>query len=536
MIRNIPLLSLVAMLPLGAMADVRPSVLFSDNMVIQRETQAPVWGAADPGEQVTVSASWGASASATAGQDGKWMLKLATPEAGGPHTLTIQGNNTIEISNVLSGEVWFCSGQSNMDFSMQQLSTSSKRTRPEFVPQAGYINQEINTAEDALLRQFTVTKQTSPLEPLERLEGEWFASTPQKNGNFSATAYFFGRELRQRLQVPVALIESAYGGTQVEPWMPAEMFDHDPEMADYYTDKVAEVRPKLENWDPVKVKQDYQTALEKWQANKQGRKPKMAADPAANKQFPSTLFNGMVHPVIPYAIKGVIWYQGESNAKHNTLQYEANFRAMIRGWRARWGQGAFPVYFAQLANWKSPATEPVESDGWASVCDQQRRTLGLKHTGMAVLHDTGEAGDIHPHNKMDVGKRLALWALKHDYDQPIAVWSGPLYKSHSIQGDQVVISFDSVGSGLMVGHKPAMGETEASDAPLKHFQICGADRQWFWAEATISGNNTVTVSHPEVPAPTVVRYAWARNAGTANLYNKEGLPASIFTTEADIPK
>jgi sialate O-acetylesterase len=203
---------------------------------------------------------------------------------------------------------------------------------------------------------------------------------------------------------------------------------------------------------------------------------------------------------------------------------------MISAWRKQWDQGDFPFYFAQLANHKDPVTEPVEFNSWALVCDQQRRTLGLKNTGMAVLNDVGEANDIHPHNKVDVGKRLALWALKNDYKQNIPVCSGPLYKSHEIKGDQVIILFDSAGSGLMSGLKPVMGTARKTGEPLKHFQICGADRQWKWALADITGKDTVTVSHPEVRTPVVVRYAWAQNPESANLYNKEGLPASIFTT------
>ena len=306
-------------------------------------------------------------------------------------------------------------------------------------------------------------------------------------------------------------------------------------MAAYYESNATDLKGKLAKWDPAAVESRYQAALKKWEATKKGRKPRPAANPNANQQFPSTLFNAMVSPVIPYAIKGAIWYQGESNASHNTVKYEYNFRTMISAWRQQWGQGDFPFYFAQLANFKAPVTEPVEFDSWASICDQQRRTLGLKNTGMAVLSDIGEAKDIHPHNKMDVGKRLALWALENDYKQKLPACSGPLYQGHKIKGDKVIIQFDSAGSGLMAGSKVGMADTQATDAALKHFQICGADRQWKWAEAEITGNDTIAVSHPDVAAPTVVRYAWASNAAAANLYNKEGLPASIFTTEVEIP-
>ena len=532
-------------MPLAGVADVRPSGLFADNMVIQRETQAPVWGWADAGEKVTVSGSWGKTVTTTADEAGKWTVKLKTPAAGGPYTLTIQGNNTVEIKNVLSGEVWLCSGQSNMDFAMQMLTkTNPKRTEKKDEPAAAYVKQEMESARDDLLRQFTVERNTSPLEPLDTLKGDWMSSSPENNPGFSATAYFFGRELRRELNVPVGLIKCAWGGTRVEPWIPAEAFQKDEETAAYFEQEMQALKGRLAEWDPKKAEEKYQAALKKWEATKKGRKPKMATGPKAAPQIPSTLFNAMVHPVVPYAMKGVIWYQGESNMGYNPLKYEDNFRAMISSWREHWGQGRFPFYFAQLANFTAPVAEPVEYSGWVSVCDQQRRTLGLKNTGMAVLNDIGEARDIHPHNKMDVGKRLALWALKNDYPSTKLraggkakklICSGPLYKSHKIKDGKVIIKFDSVGSGLMTGVKPGIADTQKTDEPLKYFQICGADRQWKWAQAEIAGKDTVVVSHPDVPDPVVVRYAWARNPAGANLYNKEGLPASLFTTEAEIP-
>jgi len=541
---NVLITSMVIALPFAGMADVRPAALFTDGMVIQRETKAPVWGTADVGEKVTVSASWGKTAAATADASGKWSVKLQTPSAGGPHTLTINGNNTVEIKDVLSGEVWFCSGQSNMDFEMKRLAVASpKRTTPEHVPAANYIKKEMETAKDNLLRQFTVTKATSPFEPLTTLAGSWIDSSLQHNPDFSTTAYFFGRELRKELNVPVGLIKCAWGGTKVEPWIPAEAFQQDKEMAAYYDDIRCDLENKRASWDPKQAEIDHQAAVKRWDAKKRGRKPKKASEPKADQQFPSTLFNAMVNPVVPYAIRGTIWYQGESNAGHNTLQYETNFRTMIGAWREQWGQGDFPFYFVQLANYRGrsranyqpPAAVPVEYHGWPSICDQQRRTLGLKNTGMAVLSDIGEPADVHPHNKMDVGKRLALWALKNDYNQKVSVCSGPLYRRHIIKGDQVFIQFDSAGSGLMPGSKVGLSDTQATDEALNYFQICGADRQWQWATVEITGKDTIAVSHPDVANPTVVRYAWSENAESANLYNKEGLPASIFTTEAEIP-
>jgi sialate O-acetylesterase len=498
----------VAVVSSAGLADVKPAAIFADDMVLQRETLAPVWGRADAGEKVIVTGSWGESAATTADESGKWSVKLKTPKAGGPYTLTIQGNNTVELKNVLSGEVWFCSGQSNMDWILSQLVKFKANIEPKDRQAAEYIKQEIATAEDGLLRQFTVKKSTSPLKPMDAFSGSWITSSPETNAYFSATAYFFGRELRRQLDVPVALILSAWGGTRVEAWIPAAEFQNDEGMAAYYQSEATKLNLSTSDRE----------------ATEKGRKPR-------KMDFPSTLFNAMVNPVIPYAVKGAIWYQGESNSDHNTEKYEHNFRTMINAWRMHWGQGDFPFYFAQLANYQNPVTEPVDSDSWASICDQQRRTLSLKNTGMAVLSDIGEASNVHPHNKIDVGKRLALWALKNDYNQKIPVCSGPLYKSHKIKDGKVIIQFDSAGSGLMTGEKTGMADTTATDAPLKHFQICGADRQWKSAEAKIAGSDTVEVWHDEIAEPVEVRYAWASNPKGANLYNKEGLPASIFKTK-----
>ncbi len=515
---SVLIVALVIIMPFAGMADVRSSALFADGMVVQRETKTPIWGWADPGEDVTVTGSWGERASTTADASGKWMVKLKTPEAGGPYTLTVQGNNTVEIKNVLSGEVWFCSGQSNMAFELKRLAeTNNHRTEKRYKAAAAYVKLEMETAQDEKLRQFAVAGDTSPQEPLTTLSGQWASSSPQTNPDFSGTAYFFGRELRRELDVPIGLILCAWGATRIEPWIPAEAFQQDEEMATYYRDNMMSAEEERAERE----------------ATRRGWRPTV----------PSTIFNGMVNAVIPYAIKGVIWYQGEANSSHNPHRYERNLRAMISSWREHWGQpptpgsgvpwGEFPFYFAQLANYAKPRPGTIGFEGWPTVCDQQRRTLGLKNTGMAVLYDIGESRDVHPHNKMDVGKRLALWALKHDYNQSIPVWSGPLYKSHEIKGDKVIIKFDSAGSGLMSGEKPVMEAARETREPLAQFQICGADRQWKSAQAEITGKDTVTVMHPEVPKPVAVRYAWAPNPEGANLYNKEGLPASVFTTEAE---
>lgn len=506
--RNILIALLAIITPFPVMADVRLSALFADNMVIQRETQTPVWGTADAGEKVTVAGSWGASATTSTDAAGKWIVKLKTPEAGGPHTLTIKGNNTVVIKNVLSGEVWFCSGQSNMAFELKRLAkTNNHRTENKYKPAAAHIKKEMETAQDGMLRQFAVKGNVSWQGQVETLSGQWVSSSPKTNPDFSGTAYFFGSELRRELDVPIGLILCAWGATRIEPWIPEEAYQQDKEMTAYYKNSMAVTEEQVEIM----------------------KKSKRAWAPLR----PSTIFNGIVHPVIPYAIKGMIWYQGEANAGHNPHRYGRNLRALISSWRAHWGQGDFPFYFAQLANYASPK---ASSDGWPTVQDQQRRTLQLKNTGMAVLSDIGEPRDVHPHNKMDVGKRLALWALKNDYKQNLSACSGPLYQSHTINGDKVIVKFDSTGSGLMSGEKPVMDATLETKDPLTYFEICGAGRQWKPAQAEISGNDTVTVSSPEVPKPTAVRYAWSKNPEGANLYNKEGLPASLFTTETELPE
>ncbi len=478
-----------AALPFCGMADVKPSQLFTDNMVIQRETKAPVWGMADAGEQVTVTGSWGESASTVTGEDGKWSVKLQTPAAGGPHTITFKGKSSVELKDVLVGEVWLCSGQSNMDFTLKMLSKVVRNE--EFKSVNDYLKKEIDTADDNLLRQFTVNRASTRTT----LKGEWITTKPEQVGAFTATGYFFGRELRRELKVPVGLIKASVGGTVIEPWIPEEGFQSTQEMTAFLN-------------SPHKV---------------------------PRHQSPTYLFNTMIRPVIPYAIKGVIWYQGESNRKRRPAQYGTHFKTLITFWRTLWGQGNFPFYYAQLANYKGTCVEPVEYDNWALVCEQQRRTLFLENTGMAVLNDIGDPKDAHPKNKIDVGKRLAAWALKKDYGVNLAAWSGPLYKSHDIKDGKVTITFDHVGSGLMTGSKHLMEETKETNDPLQRFQICGKDRKWQWAEAKITGKDTVELSHADIAEPTIVRYAWSIDPVGANLYNREGFPASLFTTEADLP-
>ncbi len=511
-------------------SDVRLGALFSDGMVIQRETLALMWGWAEPDEKVQVSTTWGAKAATKAGKDGAWQVLLKTPGAGGPFKITVTGNNTVTINDVLSGEVWLCTGQSNMAFPIRSIAGNAKD--PKNQPVSDYVRHEMETATDPLLRHIEVPKKASPFEKKHDFEGQWISVSPDTNFKITATGYFFARELRRELNVPVGLVECAMGGTRIQPWISKEAYLADPAMAEYYKLDMAERKKRSDAWDPVKAKEKHQAALAKWKANgKKGRQPRMQSDPAQDKQRPGTLHNGMVSAVVPYAIKGAIWYQGESNVDYMTEHYEDCFSAMIRSWRKEWGRGDFPFYWAQLANHRDPNADPLEEDGWASICDQQRRTLKLPNTGMAVLTDIGEAKDVHPRNKPDVGKRLALWALAKDYGVKVPAYSGPLYKGTKFDGRKVFIQFSHVGSGLMVGNKNLMDDAVEVDEPLKRFQICGKDRVWKWADARIESKDTLVVSHPDIETPVVVRYAWSSNPEGANLYNKEGLPASMFTTE-----
>ena len=537
--KHLALLVGALLAPLFALAEINLPALFSDGMVFQQQHPLPVWGWAEPGTKVTVIFA-GQAASATTPANGKWMTRLPGQDASAKgRELTIKvGNETKIIKDVLVGEVWLCGGQSNMDFTLRQL--AAKTRDPKHQPLADYVTKEMNTAKDPLLRQISVPKVTSPKDQKTNFVGSWIDCRPENNQSLSGTGYFFARELRRELGVPVGLIKCPWGGTLVEPWIPASGFTKNADMKAFYDAQHGALDEQLANYDVDKVKAAYAKRVEKWKEDvkkakaakkKAPRKPRMPGNPAGSNRIPSTLYNAMIHPLVPYAVKGAIWYQGESNRRQNAKEYSLYFGQMIESWREAWDFGPFPFYYCQLAQFMDPPKEPVTDDDWVNVCDQQRRTLKLQNTGMAVLSDVGEAKDIHPRNKMEAGRRLSLWALAKNYGKKDLVYSGPLYKTHVVAGDRILVTFESVGSGLMAGHKPVMGPTKPVDEPLKFFQIAGADKQWKWANAKLVAGDTVEVSHPEVPKPVAVRYGWAANSEGANLYNKEGLPASLFKTD-----
>ncbi|UCD50434.1 MAG: hypothetical protein JSW27_23280 [Phycisphaerales bacterium] len=491
------------LLPAASWADIRLPAIVGDNMMLQAGEEAPLWGWADPGETVYLSVSWHRmERRTTADADGKWTISVKTPPAGGPYEITLKGKNTIAIKNVLVGEVWVCSGQSNMQWSVQNSANSE---------------QEIAAAKYPKIRLFSVARKVADT-PQADCDGTWAECSPETVPGFSAVAYFFGRQLHEELKTPIGLIHTSWGGTPAEAWTTSAMMKSDPDfkpILDRYADAVA-------NYPQALVK--FKERLEQWQKASEQAKAEGKRAPGrpyaplgpGHPHSPSGLYNAMIAPLIPYAIQGAIWYQGESNAGR-AYQYRKLFPAMIESWRKTWGQGQFPFLFVQLANFMQTKDEPSDS-AWAELREAQTMTLDLPNTGMAVIIDIGEADDIHPKNKQDVGKRLALWALAKTYGHDV-VWSGPLYKSMETKDGKIVLRFDHVDGGLV-----AQGGN-----PVKGFALSGADKKFVWAEAEIEGD-TVLVSSEAVAAPVAVRYAWADNP-VCNLYNQAGLPASPFRTD-----
>jgi len=492
----------------AATADVKLPAIFGDHMILQRDMPLPVWGWADPEESVTVTLG-DQSKTAAADSGGKWSVKLDAAKAGGPYVLKVQGKNTAEFSDVLVGEVWLGSGQSNMAMNV-----------------GGVLHKEaeIAAANYPSIRMFMVPMKTAE-EPQPDCKGRWVVCSPKTVAGFSATAYFFGRELHKQLKLPVGLINSSVGGTPIQSWIGVKAQQDVPELAP----TIEQLNKAIAAYDPEAAKERYETALAKWEKtvkaakdktqrdNLNRQKPRPPQDPRLANGSPGRLFNGMIAPLAPYAIRGAIWYQGEANAGGWKI-YGLQLRTMIAEWRALWNESDFPFLFVQLPNYMAPQQKPGEPGGWALIREQFVKTLSMVNTGMAITIDVGDAKNIHPTNKQEVGRRLALWALAKTYDKDV-VASGPLYKSMRTDGDKIVVEFDYADGGLAV----RKGEQ------LKGFAIAGADKKFVWAEAKVVGN-TVVVSSPDVELPVAVRYAWANNP-ECNLISKAGLPASPFRTD-----
>ena len=527
------------MLGLSARADVKLPAIFGDHMVLQQETTLPVWGWAEAGEKVAVSFN-GKNAEATAGADGKWRAELPAYAAGTPPgTLVVTGKNTLTVNDVLVGDVWLCSGQSNMEFGLGRGQAAE--------------------ATDNQIRLFHVSHQLA-LGPRDDVTASWQVCTPQTVAGFTAVGYFFAKNLESVVNRPLGLIESSVGGTGAQEWTDLATLDATPALRHYadsfkkiaanypggdseYAAKASEYEAAQRKWnDTLKTDAAYQAALKEWtDASNQARaagqripaqpKPPIAppVGPPGRRGDPALLFNGMIAPLPPFPIKGAIWYQGESNASSTAVarEYATLFPAMITGWRKLWKQGDFPFLFVQLANFYRPA-----GDDWAILRESQVKALSLPHTGMAVIIDIGTGGNIHPPDKTDVGARLALAARHVAYGENL-VYTGPMYEGMKPQGQGIRVSFrpDSVGGGLVIGTPPWTDPkaVPVSKTNLEGFVIAGEDQKWVDAQARIEGDG-VMVSSALVPKPVAVRYAWADDP-RCNLYNKEGLPASPFRTD-----
>ncbi len=640
-------------------ANVEPNALFTDGAVLQEGLPVPVWGWADPGEDVTVSGN-GATAAGKADAEGRWKVALGPFKAGGPFELTIAGKNTVVVKDVMVGEVWVCSGQSNMEMTVGNSQNAVA---------------EIAASADPAIRMFTVQKQVA-LQPQVKVAGAWRQADPANTGRFSAVGYFFARELRKKTGKTVGMIHTSWGGTPAEAWTSlaglgsrpelAPLLDQlqqqvamakDPKANDVYLEKlkvweatqkdpkatarqvdpgnkglekgwakadfddaawknlklpgnpfpstngafwfrknveipaawsgrdlvvslgslddydvtyfngekIGAIGPETENWWTTPRTYTIPKALVKpgpavlavrlfddfgsshfggdmvmtlkpagadkglvldgeWKAQIE-----VALNPAAlkgtpkptpsglNQNSPAALYNGMLNPIVPFAIRGAIWYQGESNASR-ALQYRTLLPAMIADWRNVWGQSEFPFGIVQLANFQAAKDVPANS-AWAELREAQQVTAqNVPNVGLAVAIDIGDAGNIHPKNKQEVGRRLALWAQATVYGQALE-YSGPIYKAMTVEGDKVRLSFDHAGGTLI-----------AKDGALKRFEIAGADKKFVWAEAEIDGK-TVVVHAKDVAAPVAVRYAWADNPAGCNLFNQDGLPAVPFRTD-----
>ncbi|RGX77728.1 sialate O-acetylesterase [Bacteroides stercorirosoris] len=629
----------------GAMsAKVVLPPMFSDNMVLQQQADAPIWGTAKPMKTVKITTSWdGKTYETLAGKDGKWKLSVRTPEAGGPYELTLTDGQKLVLKNVMVGEVWICSGQSNMEMPLKgwgKIMDYEKEIA------------EANHPDIRLLHVEHVTS-TQPESDIKIRDNGWQVCSPLTVPEFSATAYFFGREISEKQNVPVGLIHTSWGGTNVESWISGKVLKEMPDFTKVVEDirlmpdksaMKAEYLKGLETWNnrvdegfaagkpiraevslddsnwqkmnfpgmveeqglagfdgllwlrrtveipsswvgkklqlvlgtiddnditywngkevgrtngysvsrnytvPGKMVKAGQVTLAirvvdtgggcgmpdelylrsangeqislagewKYQVAADGRKEGMPpADMSENPNLPTSLYNAMIHPLVPYGIRGAIWYQGENNASR-AYQYRELFPLVIENWRQDWGQD-FPFYFVQLANFMQQSPQPADSD-WAELREAQSRTLSVANTGMAVIIDKGDANDIHPKDKQAVGHRLALVARAKTYGEQIP-YSGPMYRSSQVDGDKIILSFDHTDGGLKSG----------DGKELQGFSIAGRDHKFHWAKAEIKGDKIV-VSSPEVPYPVAVRYAWANNP-VCNLYNGAGLPASPFRTD-----
>jgi len=632
------ILTLLLIITFFAYGNIRLPRLISDNMVLQREKPITIWGWGSPGEKVTVQFNKQTKSTKT-DKSGKWLVTLNAEQAGGPFVMTVKGKNTITVSNILVGEVWVCSGQSNMEWPVRLTNNAATEIKDSNFPQ---------------IRHFTVQKAVSATPEEEVKGGDWKAATPENVGDFTAVGFFFARELYNELKVPIGLVHTSWGGTHSETWTSKKAFEQSEEFKDMIAKmpqldfeslakkKTEEIIKNLKekninlpsgnepaswkepgfddnNWPVIKVPQLWESTLgdvdgvvwlrktillENEDSDKSavlklstiddmdetyvngmkvgntnsynvsrsyvipssvlkkgknviavkvtdtgggggiygeekevrlivnsGKEYTLAGDwkvgvesiassaAVGPNSYPTLLFNAMIHPVLNYGIRGALWYQGESNAGR-AYEYRKAFPLMIQDWRNHFKQGDFPFYFVQLASFSAANGNSKLGSTWAELREAQTMTLSLPNTGMAVTTDIGEANDIHPRNKQDVGKRLAAIALNQLYDKK-KEYSGPMYQSMKVDGNKIRLTFTHAGSGLLVKDKYGY---------LKGFEVAGADQKFHYAKAWMEGNEVV-VSCDDVPTPVAARFAWADNPEDANLFNKEGFPAVPFRTD-----
>jgi hypothetical protein len=498
--KSIILFLLVICFQLFVHANITLPSLVGDHMILQQNTNVQLWGWASPGEQITINLGWQQKdIETTADEEGNWKVVIQTPKTDQtPYNIILKGKNTINIQDVLLGEVWLCSGQSNMFFPVGKQEGTWKTGVKNF-------KEEVENADYPNIRLFTVGLNVSQT-PLMDVEGYWKVCSPETINNFSAVAYFFGRNLQNDLNVPIGLISSSWGGTRAEAWTSQEVLEENPDFVpilNRYAEKekkyyqgLADYYSELQNQENNSIVSSEKSELKK------PSKSEMNKDPYV-------LYNAMLHPLINYTIKGAIWYQGESNAER-AYQYRSLFPAMIKNWRSDWQEGNFPFYFVQIAPHHSQNPEIREA--------QLMAFNSVKNTGLVVTTDVGNPKNIHPIDKQTVGKRLSLWARAKTYGEENLVFSGPIYSHMEIKKRSVQVYFDHLGSGL-----------QNKKEELAEFEIAGSDQKFYPAKAKIKGK-TIVVSSQKVKNPIAVRFAW-KTSPEPNLFNKEGLPASPFRTD-----
>lgn len=488
----------IVFISLPTFAEVSLPSVFTDNLVLQQKSEATIWGWADSGEKITITTSWGVNKLVVTDAKGNWAAKLKTPKGSyNAQQISIKGENEIKLNNILIGEVWLCSGQSNMGWSVSQSDNAE-----EEIANASYPN----------MRFFHVPN-VMAWEPQTDVDAKWESCSPETVAKKSAAAYFFGRKLLKELNVPIGLIVSAWGASDVQTWidrgnMEKEGFQN---IVDWYDEHEKEFKEK---------RKIYVDGIAKWKAKqKEGEKPDFSTRPKrdlpGDQHIPFALYNGMIHPIKTYTMMGAVWYQGESNVPRAN-QYRTLFPAFIRSWRNIWEQGDFPFYFVQIAPFHYKDSLGVNS---AELRDAQLKTLNrVKNTGMVVATDISKADNIHPRNKQDIGLRLAMLALKYDYKKIKGNASSAFYKSHQIVGNKIIIKFDYAEKLKVKGNK------------IVGFTIAGNDQKFVEANAKIINGNQIEVWSDKIDQPKSVRLGWT-NAFTSNIFNEIDLPVSPFKTD-----